>query len=475
MPLSVVGAFHERKNPVKGLDIAYQIGTIEHMFAVDHDIELPPQASHAEIELLTTEERDRWDTDTPETHQAIPDRFDEMAPGPFLAAILSGVALPRLTGGDLVSTLRAISRLISHLQSKYYEAIAEISHRVDAEMGRSEDWVEFSSEEIRTALMMTRRAADIEHGLAMDLVERLPDVGNALASGTIDLRRARVISSGTGHLAEETARDVSVEALQSAASLTTGQLAARLRKLCISENPEEAADRYQHALEERRVFTAADPDGTADLMGMKLPGARVGAISKKLDRMARDLKRGGDERTMDQLRADVFLDLLDGKTSSGNVKGTVHITTELTTLARLDDNPGHLAGMGPVIADINRQVAAEQVDGEWIYTVTHNGKPVATGTTKRRPTTAMQAHIRAAYPTCVVPGCRMPSVDCDIDHRRPWVQGGATCNHNLGPLCRHHHTIKTLTRWKLDRIDDGAHTWTSPLGHTYRSTRGPPD
>ena len=75
---------------------------------------------------------------------------------------------------------------------------------------------------------------------------------------------------------------------------------------------------------------------------------------------------------------------------------TSHI--DLEALAELADSPGELAGYGPVVADIARQVAAEHVDSEWRYTVHHpdNGQVVANGTTtKRFPTKAQARYVQA--------------------------------------------------------------------------------
>jgi len=45
---------------------------------------------------------------------------------------------------------------------------------------------EFSAEEIRAALLLTRRAADAQFGLAYDLVTRLPAVHAAMYGGVPD-------------------------------------------------------------------------------------------------------------------------------------------------------------------------------------------------------------------------------------------------------------------------------------------------
>ena len=62
---------------------------------------------------------------------------------------------------------------------------------------------------------------------------------------------------------------------------------------------------------------------------------------------------------MDQLRADVYLDLLLGADTNGK-GGVVDIHVDLETLAGLSETPGELAGYGPVIADIARQTTNKQ-------------------------------------------------------------------------------------------------------------------
>jgi len=59
---------------------------------------------------------------------------------------------------------------------------------------------------------------------------------------------------------------------------------------------------------------------------------------------------------------DTPLDLLTGRLINiGEGKaGSVNLHVDLTTLARLDDNPGDLAGYGPVVSEVARQVAGEQ-------------------------------------------------------------------------------------------------------------------
>ncbi len=256
--------------------------------------------------------------------------------------------------------------------------------------------------------------------------------------------------------------------------MTTGQLTARIRKLCIETDPADAERRYADAVAERRVFAEPTEVGTANLLGLDLPPNRVAAITRHINQLARRLRGSGEARTMDQLRADVFLDLLGG-TATGT-GGAVEIQVDLGTLAELSDSPGELAGYGPVIADIARQVTEHQAKSQWHYTVTDpdTGHTLHTGVTRRRPTAAQRRQVQARSSTCVFPGCRMPAVECDLDHRTPYSAGGPTVADNLAPLCRHDHRIRHAAGWTHQPLPDGDHQWTTALGHTYTASGRPP-
>jgi hypothetical protein len=121
-------------------------------------------------------------------------------------------------------------------------------------------------------------------------------------------------------------------------------------------------------------------DGTAHLHAFDLAPDRATAAAAHINALARQLHAGNDNRTMDQIRADIVSDLLTGNpTYRGG--GAVTITVDLTTLTELADHPGELAGYGPVIADIARTITIDNSDQPWTYTVAHpdSGQPIATG------------------------------------------------------------------------------------------------
>ncbi|MGF1618783.1 MAG: DUF222 domain-containing protein [Acidimicrobiia bacterium] len=347
----------------------------------------------------------------------IPAGLDTMNPGPGLAAVLSTIDPFSLPGWARVKLIQACQRQLSSTNGGFYTSLTALTeHMIEYD----EDCVlggEAAAYELRAALRLTRRGADTELDLAEELSQRLPAVGAALSAGDIDVRRARVICYGTGHLTDATAREVVDMVLPDAHRLTSGQLHAKIRKLCIEADPEEAKSRYQQALDDRKLVREANTAGTAGLYLTDLPPDRAAEAYEHINNIALSLTGPDDERSMDQIRADVAVDLLTGQmTYRTRSKGTVDICVDLTTLAELDDNPGELAGFGPVIADIARQVTEHQHRAEWRYTITdpETGMVVDNGTTRRRPNAHQTRHVEARNRTCITPGCRMPAVRCDL-------------------------------------------------------------
>jgi len=336
------------------------------------------------------------------------------------------------------------------------------------EAGPAESSAEFAGDEVAAALTWTRRAAEGHLGFAWHLV-RLPDVFAALAAGRIDLPRARVIVDETDFLPDELRADIVAAVLEDAGAKTTGQLAARIRRLRAQARPEVEAERYEHAVERRRVIAEPSPDGSANLYLLDLPADRAVAVMGRVSRLAHQAKTAGDPRTFEQVRTDVALDLLEGVEHDGAASscGVVDIRVDLATLVCLDEGPAEIPGWGPVISDIARKVTERPSTWQVAVTDPDNGRLLWAGTTRRRPTTDQRRRVSIRRPRCVFPGCRTPASRADLDHTVAFAEGGPTTDDNLAPLCRHHHRMKHEAGWTLSRTYDDCYRWTSPLGCTY--------
>lgn len=404
-----------------------------------------------------------------EDRHVLPD-LSAIPPGPYLAVLLEHIDRQKLNGYDVVRLLQARERQLAHLQAGSMADVVETAYSApgdsESDVDRLEEQFEYASDELRPALTLSRRAADYKLSLATDVGERLPQVWDLLDAGKIDLPKARAFANGTCHLPVEVARMVVAQLADVAPRLTVGQLRSRIRRLCVSLDPDSAVERERNAHEERRLVIEPTADGTADLhiFGLLMGDAR--AIGRRVN--AHMLSLTGEDRsgrTHDQLRADIARDLLLGDQATGGGRGLVDIHVPVSTLDG-GSEPGHVGGLGPVTADTARHIVATQPEADHQITlVDDGGNPTHIFTLSRRATKRIRRHMEALQPTCSFPGCVAPAADCDYDHQTPWSRGGETSTTNGGPKCDHDHELRDHG-WQHRRHEE-SDIWVSPLGHTY--------
>src|SRR5690606_40568564 len=90
----------------------------------------------------------------------------------------------------------------------------------------------------------------------------------------------------------------------------TAQWRRRSRRLIMAADPDSAARRYQEAVTRRRFEHGAEHDGTVLLAGRWLPSDRAAAAAARIRAIADWIKHAGDPRSLEQIRADTLLDLL---------------------------------------------------------------------------------------------------------------------------------------------------------------------
>jgi hypothetical protein len=210
-----------------------------------------------------------------------------------------------------------------------------------------------------------------------------------------------------------------------------------------------------------------------------LPAAEALAIDSRLDDLARGLARlggsRGDDRTITQLRADAFGDvLLDRDTLEsrrfGDAKPTVIVTVPISLLAGQSDKPAEIVGYGPIDEVTARELVAEAPVLRRMLTDPRDDAILALGRTRYRVTDDLRLFLAVRDGRCRFAGCFRRAEACDADHTQDWNNGGHTDACNLGHLCRGHHTLKHQTRWRIEAIHpDGTIDWVSPTGRRHRS------
>jgi hypothetical protein len=189
----------------------------------------------------------------------------EIPPDPELSAVLAGIELSGLCAFDTVEVLKAQYRQLNHERARLMATMVEVGL---ADIGPDDDAArrlpapdEFSPDEVRAALVFTRRAADAQFWTAHDLLTRLPAVHIAMTTGHCDESRARILSEWTTDLSDEQARAVGARLLPRVGELTTGQIIDQIKKLAIAVDPDWARRRYEQALAQRKVVGSRNPTG----------------------------------------------------------------------------------------------------------------------------------------------------------------------------------------------------------------------
>jgi Domain of unknown function (DUF222) len=360
-------------------------------------------------------------------------------------------------------------RIIASTQARQLRALARFAELRPDRLGGVID--EFAADEVAPLLRISRNAAHSRLELATQFTSRLPGTLAALDCGDLDMYKARIIAELTAVLSDEKAAAVEEQILPRAAKQTPGQLRAATRRAVLRVDPHGAEQRRQERIRDRAVVLEPSEDGTADLTATHLDAADATAAYQRLDEFARAMT-SDDGRTMDQRRADALVDLLLGRPLPNRSDAAAHVqvTIAASTLLGVDDQPGELAGYGPITAHAARALAADAI---WrrILTDPLSGTVLDVGRTTYRPPAALADHIRTRDRTCRFPGCRQPARRCDLDHSIPYPDGPTSAS-NMSCLCRHHHRMKHERNWSVEHAPNGTMTWLSPTERRYMTSAG---
>jgi hypothetical protein len=378
-----------------------------------------------------------------------------------------------------------------------------------------------AGDELAMRLGWSRPAASrlVRDGLALG--NELMPVADAVRAGLVDTARLRVLTDRLHDRPDQLSWPVLEAVLPEAATRTPTQLAADVDRALLALDPEDAAARLPRAIASRHVCHPRRlPDGMAGLWAV-LPAADAARIDATLEATARTARAVGDPRTLDQLRADTLTDLATGSALLAGVAATrsssnrpvaeraadqawgassardeqrragraapgvripkvrIDVTVALSTLMGLNEQPGELAGLGPIPAE---QVRALAAGGIWRRLVTDpvTGAVLDVGRTRYRPPRPIAEHVLARDQVCAGPGCSVPAHRCDLDHTTEYhgtpangaTTPGTTSATNIGPLSRRCHRLKTDGGFTLRQVAPGIFEWHTPAGLTYRVTPG---
>ncbi|NIZ91404.1 HNH endonuclease signature motif containing protein [Kineococcus rubinsiae] len=419
---------------------------------------LPGARDAALVDLLITLDRERSRMDALGLHAVEELRRRRVAEHSGLAAAdISSAEAVRLTGEQVLASELCAALRIGH---------GTAHHRITQAKTLTEDL---------PATLDAYTAGDVHHGH----VSAMQDAAALLTAPVVAPGGNEGEPLYSGDALRVARAELEKSCLDGVSRLSRAQLTRRLtRKL---QSLAAGHTRRTKATRDEARFVRIEPcdDGvTAHLTGL-LPLAEALRLDAFLtgcaDATNPENPRGvdADGRSHAARRVDALLDLHAGSGTSPSVQ--VHVTVAATTLLGLDDEPGEVVTPTlalSVPAEVARDLAA---CGTWRRILAY---PVGTvfdvGTRTYKPSAATARRVRARDSTCIFPGCTRPAQNCDLDHVVPYAQGGESTAENLAPECRHHHRLKTHTRWQVTPLPTRGWRWTSPTGHTYDTSTDPP-
>ncbi len=336
-----------------------------------------------------------------------------------------------------------LERQIARLQAEQLAVRARFAeHRPPLEGEPSERrFTEFAGEELAAELGVAPAVGSRRLQLAAEVCSRLPASLHALYEGHIDLQRVEALARQTAALNAAQAGAVEQAALEQGRRASHAAFRAAVRRRVLKVDPDGADRRHRHAVRGRNLRITDEENGMATLRAL-LSAERAVSVYHRIDALARRAAADPEEkRTLDERRADVLYDLLMGQ-DRNRVRTEMQVVVPISTLMGLSDEPGELAGYGPIPAELARELAAgSRSTWRQMLTDPRDGQVVKVGA-RRFPSPGVARTVRARNRHCIFPGCDKPAMNSEIDHTKPHAEGGRAEEGNLGPACARHHHLK---------------------------------
>ena len=360
--------------------------------------------------------------------------------------------------------------------------------------------------EVGCILAIGDRAAGALLARSYALATYLPRTMAALQAGTVSWQHAQVMVDETATLDRDAAGALEAHFLDADASslargCPAGEMPAfRFRRKARTwrerHHPDSIEKRHTKGMQDRCLEYVPEQDGMARVSAY-LPADQAAAIWNRDTAIARGLQGPHEDRTLTQLRADLFataaLRSETGRTHCGNSvsngvgigvtgctmgladvptpRAEILVTVPVFSLLGVTEEPAMLDGYGPIPASMARDLVANGADSfHRVLVDPRDGAPLEIGRTSYRLTKAMRNWLRMRDGKCPFPGCSNHSLDNEADHLLAWHHGGTTRISNLGQPCPRHHRLKHASGWKpTPATKNEPPGWVSPSGRKYKS------
>ena len=294
-------------------------------------------------------------------------------------------------------------------------------------------------------------------------LQHLPVTQAALRNGT--LSNAQAVEVARGAIVSPNSE---TQLLNLAKHATVRDLRDASGRVVAAATDEAARDKRIH--NSRFLKSWRDPDGAFIIKGRMTVanGALVMAALKPIqDEIFKAARKSGAHERPEAYAADALMALCEkanhrasGSNAGANAtekrasrpNAVINIRVDINALKRGHTENGEVCeipGVGPIPVATAAEYLGEAflkllvIDGVDIKTVAHMGRAIPAPLR-----TALEERDRV----CQVPTCDM-SIGLEIDHIKPFAEGGAASLENLIRLCKRHHLQKTHDGYRLERIE----------------------
>jgi hypothetical protein len=403
---------------------------------------------------------------------------------PFSVPIVAG-----FDDSDLLAAQRTIAEIRRRVDAAAAVIAGEIGHRSRRELGDSGLAQRLGA---RTPEILVARVAGTSAREATSLVRVgavmttpsmdaaapspwLASVAAAVRAGGLAVDAADAIRVGLGapddFVSAESLRVAADALLALASSLTIEQLAARARDERAELDAAQVRDREKALRDRRFLRVVPQSDGMTRLAGLLDPesaaivvGAYDAATSPRRggprfvdpESVSRAERLLADERTVEQLALDAFVDLVRLGTEVspdallGSKKPAVRmLVTERDLASR--HGVARIEGQTDPVSIVT--VERHACDAGFVPVLFDGAHQVVNlGRARRLFTPRQRVGLAARDGGCLFPSCDRPPSWCEAHHINEWKRhGGRTDIADGVLLCRHHHLLTHNNGWRVTR------------------------
>lgn len=370
--------------------------------------------------------------------------------------------LHRMKDEQIVDLIRDTDAEISKLQALQLRAIADLSVR----RRRAPS----AASEVALALSITEHRASAIVSAANALIARLPRMLNLMDDGRLDLYRAMKVTDATSWLSGDHVRIVDATLEDRVQGRNATQVRRAAAYAAAKVDPDGAAQRTERKLVERRFTLHHQDTGVTHLSVNNAPTEKATAAFARVDRVARALKTPDESRTLDQLRADVAMDLLLSGTGGPSERTEVFLHVDLATYLGVNDFPAALAGRGPVAASVARRIiSGSDTTLRRVLTDPRTGRVLELSPTQYPLEPAHDEFIRVRDRECRQPGCTRPAESCGIEATRAQGEAKEAADQPV-TYCSRHRKLKGQPGWDYEVTSDGTVNVATPAGQVHSTT-----